>query len=120
MDTGSRGRMRWSSGGNTGLRCKRGVELFCIYDDIQYRPLVFLANSDFTKQDSLAWNLGIECEVYDAEVFAICKALEIGCDRSDIETLDIWIFSDSQAALKGLVRGQSSANRALYGKIYKA
>src|SRR5215472_451122 len=81
---------------------------------------IFLANSDSTKQDSLAWNLGIECEVYDAEVFAIYKALEIGCDRSDIETLDIWILSDSQAALKGLVRGQSRANRALYGKIYKA
>ena len=80
---------------------------------------IFLANSDFSKQDSLAWNLGKECEVYDAEIFAIYKALEIGNNRVDIETLDIWIFSDSQAALKGLTKGQSRANRALYGKIYK-
>jgi len=31
MDTGSRGRMRWSSGGNTGLRCKRGVDNYFVY-----------------------------------------------------------------------------------------
>src|SRR5215469_6768436 len=79
---------------------------------------IFITNSDFSKQDSLAWNLGKECEVYDAEVFAIYKALEIGSDRVDIDTLDIWVFSDSQAALKGLAKGQNRANRALYGKIY--
>src|SRR5215469_13250381 len=121
MDTGSRGRMRWSSGGNTGLRCKRGVDNYFVYTMIfNIGPLagIFIANSDFSKQNSLAWNLGKECEVYDAEIFAIYKALEIGNDRVDIETLDIWVFSDSQAALKGLARGQSRANRALYGKIY--
>ena len=79
---------------------------------------IFLANSDFSKQDSLAWNLGKECEVYDAEIFAIYKALEIGNNRVDIETLDIWVFSDSQAVLKGLIKGQNRANRALYKKIY--
>jgi len=79
---------------------------------------IFIANSDFSKQDSKAWNLGKECEVYDAEIFAIYKALEIGNDRVDIETLDIWVFSDSQAVLKGLAKGQNRANRALYGKIY--
>ena len=79
---------------------------------------IFLTNSDFSKQDSQAWNLGKECEVYDAEIFAIYKALEIGNERVDIETLDIWVFSDSQAALKGLIRGQNRANQALYGKIY--
>src|SRR5215469_13862856 len=31
MDTGSRGRMRWSSGKNTGLRCKRGVDNYFVY-----------------------------------------------------------------------------------------
>jgi len=79
---------------------------------------IFIANSDFSKQDSMAWNLGKECEVYDAEIYAIYKALETGNDRVDIETLDIWIFSDSQAVLKGLASGQNRANRALYGKIY--
>ena len=79
---------------------------------------IFLTNSDFSKQDSQAWNLGKECEVYDAEIFAIYKALEIGNQKADIETLDIWVFSDSQAALKGLIKGQNRANRALYRKIY--
>src|SRR5215469_11799823 len=31
MDTGQRGRMRWSSGGNTGLRCKQGVDNYFVY-----------------------------------------------------------------------------------------
>ena len=82
------------------------------------RAGIFIANSDFSKQESMAWNLGKECKVYDAEVFAIYKALEIGNSRVDIETLDIWIFSDSQAALEGLAKGQNRANRALYRKIY--
>src|SRR5215469_12192332 len=100
MDTGSRGQMRWSSGGNTRLRCKQGVDNYFVY--------------------TMIFNIGPlkECEVYDAEVFAIYKALEIGNSRVDIETLDIWVFSDSQAALKGLAKGQGRANRALYGKIY--
>src|ERR1700737_1402480 len=66
---------------------------------------LFLTNSSFSNQESLAWNLGQECEAYDAELFAIYKALEIGNQRSYHDTLtfkDLWIFSDSQAALKGL------------------
>ena len=66
---------------------------------------IFLTNSSFSRQESMAWNLGKECEVYDAELFAILKALELGLKKSRIETLDIWIFSDSQAALKGLKSG---------------
>src|SRR5215469_15878995 len=75
---------------------------------------IFIANSDFSKQNSLAWNLGKECEVYDAEIFAIYKALEIGNKRGEIENLDIWVFSDNQAALKGLAWGQNRGKRALF------
>src|SRR5215469_8286946 len=31
IDIGLRGRMRWSSGGNTRLRCKRGVDNYFVY-----------------------------------------------------------------------------------------
>jgi len=80
---------------------------------------LFLTNSSFSAQESMAWNLGQECEVYDAELFAIYKALEIGNQRSQASTSDLWIFSDSQAALKGLKAGQNRANHTLYQKIYK-
>jgi ribonuclease HI len=80
---------------------------------------LFLTNSSFSNQESMSWNLGQECEVYDAELFAIYKALEIGLQRSMVSTIDLWIFSDSQAALKGLKSGQNRANQNLYQKIYK-
>jgi ribonuclease HI len=80
---------------------------------------LFLTNSGFSNQESLAWNLGQECEVYDAELFAIYKALEIGLQRSLVSTIDLWIFSDSQAALKGLKLGQNRANKNLYQKNYQ-
>jgi ribonuclease HI len=80
---------------------------------------LFLTNSSFSAQESMAWNLGQECEVYDAELFAIYKALEIGNQKSMVSTLDLWIFSDSQAALKGLQAGQNRANQGLYRKIYQ-
>ena len=67
----------------------------------------------------MAWNLGKECEVYDVELFALYKALEIGLQEIKIETLDLWAFSDSQAALKGLKIGPNRANQAIYEKIYK-
>jgi ribonuclease HI len=82
---------------------------------------LFLTNSSFSTQETMAWNLGQEYEVYDAELFAIYKALEIGNQRSYHDTLtfkDLWIFSDSQAALKGLKAGQTRANHTLYQKIY--
>ena len=80
---------------------------------------LFLTNSSFSNQESMAWNLGQEYENYDAELFAIYKALDIGLQRAMVSTIDLWIFSDSQAALKGLRSGQNRANQHLYHKIYK-
>jgi ribonuclease HI len=79
---------------------------------------LLLTNSNFSDQVSSAWNLGLECEVYDAELYAIYKALQMGIDKFKLATLDLWIFSDSQAALKGLKKGLNRANQLLYGKIY--
>jgi hypothetical protein len=67
----------------------------------------------------MAWNLGQECEVYNAKLFALYKALEIGNEESKIKTLDLWIFSDSQACLKSLKIGINKANQALHEKIYE-
>jgi hypothetical protein len=67
----------------------------------------------------MSWNLGQECEVYNTKLFTIYKALAIGLQRSMVSTIDLWIFSDSQAALKGLKSGQNRANQNLYQKIYK-
>lgn len=80
---------------------------------------IFITNKAFTKQDCWAWNLGKECEVYDAELYAIKKALKTAYRRLQIQTLDIWIFSDSQAALQALKKGDPKANQALYRDIYK-
>ena len=39
------------------------------------RAGIFLTNSSFRDQESQAWNLGTKYKVYDAELFAIYKAL---------------------------------------------
>jgi ribonuclease HI len=79
---------------------------------------IFLTNAKFSAQESFAWNLGTECEVFDAELFAIYKALEISSQRIKIETIDIWIFSDSQASLMRLKNNRGQLNQAIYEKIY--
>ncbi len=42
----------------------------------------------------------------------------MGMDKVKLATLDLWIFLDSQAALKDLKNGPNRANQLLYGKIY--
>src|SRR6266536_909640 len=49
-----------------------------------------------------AWNLDSKCEVFDAELFVIKKAINFAYEKTDIWTREIWIFSDNQAALKRL------------------
>jgi len=51
---------------------------------------------------SLSWNLGSGMEVFDAELFAIEKAFEIAFKNRQLNTEKVWIFSDSQAAIKRL------------------
>ena len=41
-------------------------------------------------------------EVFDAELFAIEKAFKIAWENKQLNTDKIWIFSDSQAAIKRL------------------
>src|SRR6266487_320073 len=51
---------------------------------------------------SFSWNLGSGMEVFDAELFAIEKAFEIAFNNRQLNTEKVWIFSDSQAAIKRL------------------
>ena len=47
-----------------------------------------------------SWNLGISLEVFDAELFAIFQALKWTQSFDLGKTKEIWIFSDSQAAIQ--------------------
>ncbi len=51
---------------------------------------------------SFSWNLESEMKVFDAELFAIEKAFEIAFNNKQLNTEKVWIFSDSQAAIKRL------------------
>src|SRR6266536_5461967 len=62
--------------------------------------LVYTIN--FSYYQWKAWNLDPKCEVFDAELFAIKKVINFAYEKTDIWTREIWIFSNSQAALKRL------------------
>ena len=57
---------------------------------------------NFVKNQSFSWNLGSNMEVFDAELFAIEKAFKIAWENKQLNTDKVWIFSDSQAAIKRL------------------
>ena len=54
------------------------------------------------QSQSFSWNLGEEVEVFNAELYAIEKAFKIVWEKKQLNTKKIWIFSDSQAAVKKL------------------
>jgi len=59
-------------------------------------------NFNTDNSESLSWNLGSSIEVFDAELFAIEKAFKIAFEKITRFTKNIWIFSDSQAAIQRL------------------
>ena len=62
--------------------------------------LIYTTN--FSYYQWKAWNLGLKCEVFDAELFVIKKVIDFAYEKTDIWTREIWIFSNNQAALKKL------------------
>ena len=52
--------------------------------------------------ESLSWNLGLNIKVFNAELFAIEKAFKIAFEKIIKFTKNIWIFSNSQAAIQRL------------------
>ena len=60
-------------------------------------------NFNINNLESLfSWNLGSNIEVFNAELFAIEKAFKIAFERITKFTKNIWVFSDSQAAIQRL------------------
>ena len=58
--------------------------------------------TNFVKNQSFSWNLGSGMEVFNAELFAIEKAFKIAWENKQLNIDKIWIFSNSQAAIKRL------------------
>ncbi len=68
--------------------------------------------TNFVQNQSFSWNLGAGMKVFDAELFAIEKAFKIAWENKKLNTDKVWIFSDSQAAIKRLKN--SSLKAGLY------
>ena len=64
--------------------------------------IFYTTNFNIDNSGSLSWNLGSNIEVFDTELFAIEKAFKIAFKRINKFTKNIWIFSDSQAAIQRL------------------
>ena len=50
-------------------------------------------------------------KVFDAELFAVEKAFELAFNQISFLTKDIWIFSDSQAAIQRLQKSNLNAGQ---------
>ena len=59
-------------------------------------------NFNIDNSESLSWNLGSSIEVFNAELFTIEKAFKITFEKITRFTKNIWIFSNSQAAIQRL------------------
>ena len=57
---------------------------------------------NFVKNQSFSWNLESGVEVFDIELFIIEQAFKIAWQNKQLNTDKVWIFSDSQAAIKRL------------------
>lgn len=81
---------------------------------------IFSSTSSFKVQNSQAWNLGTQCEVFDAELYAIYQAILLARKQAQhqIALQEVWIFSDSQAALQKLQKPLDQESRV--GKIAQA
>ena len=75
--------------------------------------------TDFVKNQSFSWNLEAGMEVFDAELFAIEKAFKIAWENKQLNTDKVWIFSDSQAAIKRLVNSSLKAGQYYVQSIRK-
>jgi ribonuclease HI len=75
--------------------------------------------TNFVKNQSFSWNLGTGMEVFDAELFAIEKAFKIAWENKQLNTDKVWIFSDSQAAIKRLKNSSLKAGQYYVQAIRK-
>jgi ribonuclease HI len=71
------------------------------------------------QSQSFSWNLGAGMEVFDAELFALEKAFKTAWEKKQEFTKKIWIFSDSQAAIKRLQNSSLKAGQYYIQSIRK-
>jgi ribonuclease HI len=64
--------------------------------------IYYTTNFAKNQSQSYSWCLGAGMEVFDAELFALEKAFKTAWEKKQEYTKKIWIFSDSQAAIKRL------------------
>lgn len=67
---------------------------------------------------NFSYNLGKNCEVFDAELYTIEKALKHVNISTYAKTKQTWIFSDSQAAIQRLQNRYSGAGQEKVDSIY--
>ena len=60
---------------------------------------ILKAFSIINNLESLLWNLGSSIKIFNTELFAIKKAFKIAFKKITKFTKNIWIFSNSQAAI---------------------
>ena len=75
--------------------------------------------TNFVKNQSFSWNLGTGIEIFNAELFAIEKAFKIAWENRQLNIDKVWIFSDSQAAIKRLVNPSLKAGQYYVQSIRK-
>src|SRR5438045_1930534 len=64
--------------------------------------ILYIINFNIDNSGSLSWNLESNIEVFNAKLFVIKKAFKIAFKRINKFTKNIWVFSDSQAAIQRL------------------
>src|SRR5204862_6518919 len=67
--------------------------------------------TNFVKNQSFSWNLKLGVEVFDAELFTIEQAFKIAWQNKQLNTDKVWIFSNSQAAIKRLKKSNLKAGQ---------
>ena len=62
--------------------------------------IFYTKNFSAENSESLSWNLDSHMKVFDAELFAMKKTFKLAYSQLFFFVRDIWIFSDSQAAIQ--------------------
>ncbi len=73
--------------------------------------IFYTKNFVIENSGSFSWNLSSHMKVFDAELFAIEKAFKLVLNQISLFTKDIWIFSDSQAAIKRVQKSDLKAGQ---------
>ena len=74
--------------------------------------IYYTKNYAMENSGCFSWNLNSHMEVFDAELFAIEKAFKLALNQISLFTKDIWIFSDSQAAIQRIQKSSLNAEQS--------